>query len=94
MPLPTQLPVLNIAFAELKGDLRSGELRAEIKRVRGIDALTQHGKERKRVRGDLVSIAVVEMNAGLAHFDPPVWSRISCCSSAISSGVLGNGRRS
>src|SRR3954451_1073280 len=60
---PAQLVVLRVALAELVGDLRPRQLDAEVERVRPVGFDAELGEQVERVLGDVVAVAVVDVNA-------------------------------
>src|SRR5690242_9109421 len=69
---PAQILVLDIALAELPGDLGARQLDAEIEGMRAVLLDAELGIEIKGALRQLVLVAVVEVDAVRRHFDAEI----------------------
>ena len=66
---PVQFLVLIVALGQLPGDLRARQFHTEVKSMRRIIFQIEQGKQRKRIRGDVQSVAVIDVNALFADLN-------------------------
>src|SRR6266851_6386530 len=86
---PGQLLVLDVALAELEGDLRLHKLGAKIEGMRPIGSDLELGIEGEGITRDMVAVAVIDMNPIGGDFDTEIC--ITYCLRRL--GDLGRRRR-
>ncbi len=69
---PIQRLVLHVALAELEGGLRLHQLGAEIERMRPIGRDTKPGIELERIVSNVMSVAVIDVDSVLGHFNAEI----------------------
>ena len=69
---PIQRIVLRVAFAKLHGDFSLCQFIAKIERVCAIGVDVQFRKQIKRIAGDVVALARIDVHALFAHLDAEI----------------------
>src|SRR5215472_6909593 len=69
---PIERLVLHVALAQPPGDLGACELGAEIERMCAVGGDAELGKERERILRDVVSVAIVDVDAILGDLDAEI----------------------
>src|SRR6185437_17176274 len=69
---PVERLVLRVSFSQLKRDLGLGQLGPEIEGVRAVGLDPELVEQRKRIPGDEMAGAIVDVNSVLGRLDPVI----------------------